>query len=423
MPQRKSDSASSIDKIETKRIRATSSPTNEADTSQNLNDDCLRKIFSFLSDLDLCSVGESSHRFRALAQRQFHTKYRGKSFEILNSPILFSSLPAELSTREYAKILHHFKKLVNNVTINSNPFYCDRKMEICFAVVFEQCKNLRSLTLRGHMPFNVFDLPVPWGNYFPHLRTLNIRFSDYEVSEHFLLQIIGVCPKLKQLTIDNLDYFREKIMRQIGKYLKHVEEIKIVAGMISDTFAKKTSLPKLRKLNIMQLKNDDLYSKSSLQLLQSLAINSVQIESLAIDYGLCDAHFRQILIKFTNLKSITLHAARSIEANFFNQLAENLKQVEHFGISLKIDEQIEQHIFAIVENFSALKTLHLNDDFLRRMCDMVFEDLVNIRKQSNDKIPLNIRFDCERGRLVRVNPKIEKQFKQTIRLNFVDKNN
>lgn len=46
-----------------------------------LNDDCLREIFSYLPMKDLCAVSECSQRFRALAESTVETVWRNGASE------------------------------------------------------------------------------------------------------------------------------------------------------------------------------------------------------------------------------------------------------------------------------------------------------------------------------------------------------
>lgn len=51
-----------------------------------LNDDCLLHIFSYLSNEDLCPVGDSCPRFAALAEEAFRAKNRRKKFYVRSHP-------------------------------------------------------------------------------------------------------------------------------------------------------------------------------------------------------------------------------------------------------------------------------------------------------------------------------------------------
>lgn len=399
MGKRKGDSMQSSDERKVKRLCTAST-----DREKGFNESC-QKILADLSDRDLCTTGEFGGEYLALAKQIFAERNRHREFEVLNSPRSLRPLPNELSTRDYARILYVFRSEMKNVIVNLNPTGDESKSKTCFATMMEHCSNLETLTLRGQLPKSIFELAIPWGTRFVNLLSLKICIADYGVAKPFILEMFGLCPNLKQVSLIQLSYCDKELLHTIRKRLKYIEELEIVAGLITSAFTRTIMLPRLRKLDISQTMNRDRYKTSSLLLLQALELNSNVFESLAIDAGHCSTGFVRILKKFNNLKSLKLHAVDKFDPKFFDKISPHLKKLERLSICTRRIKDDEQMSSMIVDKFPKLKELDFNQHHITCMNkedSYVAKILVQILNKNNKthsnriRIMDNMHTNCTR---------------------------
>lgn len=110
----------------------------------DMNDDCLRSVFSHLNSIDLCAVKETCTRFESLADDEFRCNFGNDEFVFCSSKhlrdyprrYLFDNSPY---TAIGAKQLHLFGKFMRKLEV----FQVDD-----WNVILENCSGLRELMVR-----------------------------------------------------------------------------------------------------------------------------------------------------------------------------------------------------------------------------------------------------------------------------------
>lgn len=400
-------------KISKSARSASPNPSNDlcASPVPVLNDDCLLHIFSYLSNEDLCPVGDSCPRFAALAEEAFRAKNRQKKFCVRSRPYA----EWENLTKQEAKVIKDFGYLIEYLTLDWGQYiysddilcYNPNSDTSIWTLVYKKCPMLKELEMTGPTPwklFDVLDADFPCRGRFEHLTTLKIGH-------------MWKCD--------------EKFMSIIEKHFKNVENLSFSAEQFAEIFEKPISLPTLRKLSI-DVTNWDKY-KGEMHLLKSLTATD-QLESLALDmdYKIGDTYNWQVLYKFINLKSLSInHRFAKIGVDFFEDLSRNLNQLERLDLTHYLHEtphhtDPEKLILCIVERFALLKSLTMTDLFWCYLLrEATFLKIVSLRKKSNVAFPLDIWLtNYEKSWVYDVNhakicSEVQERYKPYVRLHYM----
>lgn len=84
---------------------------NESFELSQLNDDCLRELFSRLSSIDLCAIKHTCRRFKTLADEVVKKRFKD----------VYECVPNDDNLQEHTTILKEFGRFVSTMSLMSGP--------------------------------------------------------------------------------------------------------------------------------------------------------------------------------------------------------------------------------------------------------------------------------------------------------------
>lgn len=374
-----------------------------------LDDDCLMKIFSYLTDFDLCAVNGTSRRFEALSEQVFRAKYHSLDthegargcFKIGNAERYAVRPETAYLTESYVEIINRFGNLIENIWL-SPDFGGHTRTTMLFELLYRKCWNLKYLDLPGQIPRSAFDNDICSPRRFEHL--IQLEYVDIPARDddlQFLRHLITLCPKLKRLSIRYLKLCGASLLHLIGIHQRNIEELSIGAAKFTGNLQNEIAFSKLKTLKLHQFGCNPI-GKLQEEFVLVQAPN-YQLETLTFDCHICDAPMALAISKFINLKSLRLNHVGSMTITFFEILSKNLKHLEDLrfhsmfsnrdtNTRMIITAEDISPVLAIVEKSTALRSLVLLHEALSlKMDESLFAEFVNARKKSKAVIPLYIR--------------------------------
>lgn len=153
----------------------------ENDAIPQLNDDCLREIFSHLSLKDLCAVKNCSRQFSDLADSTVQSRLRD---EIYQYDVSCLDKTEQLVLAKFGKCIAHLH------------IYGDAFDDKTFSTQFQKCTSLKTLRLaKMKLAFSVRSTQSALQN----VENLELHFCKGSHWHH--AKITKACPKLKKLTL------------------------------------------------------------------------------------------------------------------------------------------------------------------------------------------------------------------------------
>lgn len=334
-----------------------------------LNDDCSIHIFSYVSNEDLCSVGDSCRRFSALAAEAFRVKNRREQFKI------DTRHTNHIQHKRNVKILGSYGHVMENVALDWGWLPTENtSANKLWRILYTKCTQLKVLHLHGRMPRNI-------------LYTLD---DDFPSPRRFRL--------VTTLSIQGLSYCGESFMRLMAKHFKNVEDLNILAQGFADNYDFPISLPKLRNLTLAEISDESMFAcRTNASLLTSLT-SANQLESLKVDMestidNTCNWMALGICI---NLKSLTIKQSNThFGVHFIETLSKKLKRLERLHLEDSCNHslsrtEVDKVIECIVGRFASLETLTMTHYSFYHFDEAVFVEWVNLRKGTNSAVPLDI---------------------------------
>lgn len=314
----------------------------------NLNDDCLIKIFRYLSVADIAKVSEVCKLFKDLALTAFKTEWKEKVVNILNSSKELR-IESMRIIREYCSIL---KKI--HIGFGDNKYN-----EIFFDVIFEKCTlNLIEIEFSGPGYLCYVDKILNKRNMcrinkkFKYLRSLKFDCSTKYIVERqcieqkfsYLEQLslsdpfknrnietfVNLNPQLKRLSAFHSTEVKNarELVRLIDQNLPFLEHLGLwIGGFMDEMEYKPLFLKNLRRLHISN------YGKANN--LPYLSISNEKVEEMEFLLSSCDYRLFDFICQYKEVKKLSL---RSYISNAFNyrhllKLSKNLPKLTEIEIN------------------------------------------------------------------------------------------
>lgn len=314
---------------------------NQRVTLTSLNDDCLLKIFSNLSAIDLSAIKKCGRRFSELADYIAWRRYPKEVFEYCTS--------ADHGTSHSGCVaaLHDFGAFMNQIRIEMDCF-CQNYDRAHYAspgfgryncsghqmlTELESCINLRSLTLVRMQLHNVSTREVSKSlQGLTHLETL--RLIECGGIESNIARLIKSCKSLKNLSLHSEKVFSwtAAVTDNISKCISTVKTIEQISFRLNDlqiTFVE--NVKELR--NLGELKKLELDCGGSLEFNLAPAIHALattdSLEELVLEDVEPNDAIGRALDKFSHLKSCVMLSDAEIDDNVM-ALIENFDRSLHW---------------------------------------------------------------------------------------------
>lgn len=335
-----------------KRFKADFSDSENKTLILDLNDDCLRCIFSYLRPNDFFTIKKTCHRFEALADEEYRRNFRDEKF------VFCSAKELDNYDRHSSDILSQFTMITARHIRMFGKFI--RKLEMFrlnygdWKLIFENCPKLHELVIRecnmahftsidsttsnvngldciefdacrsidGHIEqiFNYFNsnvkkLTVRYAyekydscgkflqNYFPQLKeVMLVGFMYYRSIEHFN-EFFRLNPQIEKIHCRrNVMY--ENYLDGIARYCEGIESIKIGCDLYSvpESFHRE-KIERLSRLNKLKELCFDCNQESVNSTIEILA-GSNSLDTLGLSHGTLDMQLCRALCKMINLKTL-----------------------------------------------------------------------------------------------------------------------
>lgn len=261
-----------------------------------LNDDCLREIFSYLPVKDLCAIRDCSIRFCALAEATVQKMWQKRNRTEYVVEIVGDDDDEPLTLTKFGHLISHL--------IISDPVFSHTN-DVDIRSAFECCTSLKTLNLKlvdlSLIPFDI-------------LKTIDeLKLYSCIGDDWLHLKIINACETLKHLKL--LMNPKEHLLTAINQH-SNIESVSWeVYGAENSTFVDVKNLYKLKKLKKLVVHGYQGYTFKGLSLsyrfpqvtetIKFLARSS-SLEELNISYFDPDNYFFKALNRFTSLKCCVL---------------------------------------------------------------------------------------------------------------------
>lgn len=261
-----------------------------------LNDDCLREIFSYLPLKELCTIRDCSIRFCALAEATVQKMWQNRNR---------TGYVVEIADDDNGELLAltKFGHLISHLTINDPVFSHTSDADVRSA--FERCTSLKTLNLKmvnlSLIPFGI-------------LETIDeLKLYSCIGGDRLHVKIINACEMLKHLKL--LMNPKEQLLTAINANSNIESVYWDVYGADNRIFVDVKDLYKLKKLKKLVVHGYQGYTFKGLSLsyrfpqvtktIKALARSS-SLEELNISYFDPDDYFFKALNRFTTLKRCVL---------------------------------------------------------------------------------------------------------------------
>ncbi|KAJ6649531.1 hypothetical protein Bhyg_04767 [Pseudolycoriella hygida] len=387
----------------------------------HLNDDCLIRIFNFLSLVDLCTTAEVCTHFKKIAGAVFESKH--KHFEIPTIGVEFS---------DNQRILKHFGHLITSssflihkfpVSLNEKQVnlifewlgkYCTKTLEsfviggvkkcplpppaipflskvksieFCYPIssddlkeVLDSCKNLVTLKLY------TYNGPFHFANHLmPHLKEFETgirvnRLTDFDQIDAFFknhTQLTALCTHF----INN----RQAHYAVDLSFLSHLSNLKTLQLIFNGSNVRGTA--SLRHLNHLQkFAVDGSYDKETdLEILERVG----SVESLkTLEFTMPDvSHVLSGIKRFENLTKLDISGDDIVDISSLAQLRNNCTDL------IVCCEMLAEpnSLVDVVRNLKELKKIEL--DCKVALSETVCADLVDVCSSQDRKIFITLEKD------------------------------
>lgn len=324
-----------------------------------LNNDCLLVVFKELELFDLLNVAETCVRFNQQAKEVFRTKYKHLDFQRFNHHLV-------------CRLLNNFGSLLESMEfgdVNINMFN----------IIQQECKQLKSLSLRGlkcnwanarrvFEPLEILKLKNCAFKKFTNdsiwqLKDLQLEKCDFDID--VLHRWITRCPILEKLSIKHISgLFDWGDLPVVGEYLPNLHTLEFDQEIESRKFMA-NGMQSFVNLTILKLNFNRL---SIAPLVVDLAANKIPIQEFTIIFG-----------------DMTLEGANSLS------LLERLEVLKLFQCKLKVD------ILQLLENADKLSLLALkrNCGFPIDICIDIYNAILDTvhTRPNNNRLVIEIQQD------------------------------
>lgn len=391
----------------------------------NLNDDCLRVVFSHMRLKDLCALKETCLRFGTPTDEQFQRRYRHGEFTIC--PEFDENLTGRPSSvlRNFGYFI--FKLIVRELTVDDaiecwrdicenctrlqelsiydsnlklfkpqrSSMYCgdldSLRIVKCFGEnlyfgrIIRYFGSLKHLTIRDNLArlLNYGGLRCSFLRYtFPQLREIIVEFVHADRSFNIFFR---KNPQLKKIVIKNgcsiMSYLDD-----IANCCQNIESISMSGFLDFESINLTEKIAKLGLLNGLKELQLDVSQKPIASMIEKLAEKN-SLHTLGLTDGMLDTHSVRALQKLSNLTTLKLVEFKNGNVNALENLLSQL-QLKHIHIIRCVGVQYED-VAGGIKRSSTLETVtfvHIDkENFLR---ETQFLQLANARRASTVASPL-----------------------------------
>lgn len=387
-----------------------------------LNDDCLRKIFSYVSVLDLIAVAEVSERFKSIAQSSIVAEYkvfylrklemdaRKKNvtlqMEHLNSFLMhFGPVITHLRVRYgvYSPIIntHGMELIATHCSgtlrvLKLEKFTFKRKMKFLrrlfeglwelrldectfdfkFVDMLPYCRQLKKLKIEAgtsrltyeFLPFNM-----------PALQSISLRAQSWIIQTGRFFQNN---PQLKKVSVKHCDSPFFDLLTEIAQFVPQVE--KLTCEISWDISAKKhlKELTSLKKLHLY-CPTDPIHA-----ILDEMTAAGVPLENLKLHHCPADPELFDSISRIKTLKTLGLFESAGVSVDQLINTCVKLPEIN----GLILDHRFDGHWPCLVELIQKVPKLREVDLLwsCNVMSDEFYGTLIDAIKKYSQSRPFRI---------------------------------
>lgn len=323
----------------------------------DLNDDCISEIFQTLPLINLCAMGQTCVRLKALAGKCFKRKYPQLFFEEMEISHTFGEINFK------PKLMHvkFFSPFMPNLKIH---FSFERNADI-IEYIRTRCKNLRQVIFDGGCLLQSYGSDLE--DVLEKVETVAFLQSVSQTS--YFVEILIQCPQIKQLILHENHGGNKLNDVLLCKYptlqhLKYINEGTIEMDNLNTFFKQNPNVTKFTLYFCDLL--DGNSNENVLELLRCIVKNGIHLTQLHLSfYGyynwttisneiglLCKREcFKHLELKFHGTE-----AERMLMDHGSQIASHSCVQTLHFEEFDNLGETLEK-----LGPFPNLNTLHLND--------------------------------------------------------------
>lgn len=354
-----------------------------------INDDCLLKIFSNLNLLDLCAVCHTAKQFQSVAKVLFQKNQKIIDANEMNDyerNIILMSCGRQINKLSFGKNIFNtnFKMIVNTCTnlksIEINSTTIDLKDHFCY-----KFKNF--FNLLDEMIINNCTIVGNCTNFFNESK--NLKTFEYRRNE-----IEPILPSTKFSHLINVIVIDCEFIDQIIDENNQIEKLIIFHHQKGSCLSNKINFHKLRKLELGQccFQNIAIHSMDNLNSLNlyvfdenrilkkiDLLCQIATIQKLGLFYVESGETISHIIKKLKNLQELELVFHYSFDrTKWFVTLDENMKNLKTIKMNFFYND--ENTLFELIgktKNLIKLEIKHtfikLDDDFMSKLANIYLE--------------------------------------------------
>lgn len=349
--------------------------TEPATKIQDLNDDCIDKIFGYLSYDDVLSVSQVCQRFEIRARDTFRRKRHNVhvfTVEANESKYLLRRIGPALSKLEIffgedvvrnAQTIDVATKCcvdtLTEITLHClskrnklrKPFNRVDKLTLSFCDMIGHFKlvkwfpNLTCLTYHHTKNLKKF-----MNQNIPSLDTLNI---NYVTTHKETITMLTANPQIRTLSLTFVSEgglgIQHNLLAAIDKALPQLETLNLVIDRVRN-FQSENSPPYFQQLKALKIENYSDYSNTGL--INNLGISTANLERLQLRLSdtTIDSHYYHCITKFKNLRILQMMPAqRSLS------IADILMLINQLPLLVKIEQTVD---FSVITPWTSDEVAH-----------------------------------------------------------------
>lgn len=333
------------------------------DSLMRLNDDCLRHIFKYSDEENLCELADVCTRARAIAEETFRKRYKTKLLRNFTfvEPIyrrilckfgnFLTSLDVKecgcanrIFTQKHAEVMAKNCKGLEELKIFATTIYCDELKTVFSRVktlafdcsrfvgnrraLFTNCFNLKELQVFC----NKFDMNFDFvAKKFPNLMHLDFfMLMRSDTAFDSFQKLMKLNPQLRQLSTTVMD---AKYFSAIASHVKNLQDLHIgyrptkpAKGLLN-----LSQLTKLKKLSFETWPLNEISPKQVAPLMTAFSREKVPIEHLHLCFYSYDSNDIKSIAKMKTLKTLKMLMSH-LDSNDLVSLAKELPFLKELRI-------------------------------------------------------------------------------------------
>lgn len=345
-------------------------------TVQDLNNDCLLRIFRHLNIEDLVMASDTCQRFQKCSFDAYKMEWRSHSIWLRND-----TRDNQLAS---TAILHHFGNILKNIFVDFGGWKDDH----FFEMIIEKCsrKQLTELELSGAIfnretirrfadkfsnlkclsIVNMMDDPYHLNHFAEHFPKLqHLKLEAYSFDNGSVEQFIRLNPQIKCLSLlyhNHVENVRT-VLESIDRHVTKLERLEFnwMRGVVQETEYRSLLFTNLKELRFNHFDNAAN--------MQHLSIANDNLEILELELGTCDMDVINFICNYKQLKHLSI---QRINYPFdyrdllkLNEFLTKLKTLEISTVLGNINRQPSLPIIEFVLASKQLTMLTISDEGLR----------------------------------------------------------